>query len=328
MQNKIRVAFIYKDLADAVSPNYFASTYYHFFMDALKRNNKIDVTYFPSENRFDTSVLKGKFDIILLCDNYPSGSPDELIGIRNLDIPVVCRVNDPHDAIVKGKIAYNEKYKIDYYFGYIPEPFFHKYYPKEFKYKVIIYGLEPSIYQNLEPFQNRIKNRILCSGAAESRKFYNRIIERIMRWRGELSLHKHYKLRTMCINLPYVDYTSTLQHQYVGDNYPQLLSKYASSIAAHSLYPVLKYIEIPAAGCLTFMEVTQKNNAAIFGFKDGETAIFINEKNYKEKFQEFLNDSDNPKWEKIANAGRNYALEQLNNDKAVDSLVDLMEELV
>ena len=33
-----------------------------------------------------------------------------------------------------------------------------------------------------------------------------------------------------------------------------------------------------------------------------------------------------PKWEKIANAGRDYALENFNNDKAANSLADLMAE--
>lgn len=328
MEQKIQVAFVYKDSCEFLSEKFFAKAYYHFFMEALKRNKRIDVTYFPAGINFDASTLKGKFDVILLSDNSSYGTPDELIGIKESDIPVVCRVNDPHDAHVKGKIAYHEKYKIDYYFGYIQEPFFHKYYPKDFNYKVIIYGLEPSVYQNLTPFSKRIKNKILCTGAAENKKFYNRIIERTMRWRGELSLHKHYNLRTMCTHLPYVDYTPTLEHQYVGDKYPELLSRYAGSIAAHSLYPVIKYLEIPASGCLTFMEVTRKNHADIFGFKDNETAIFINEKNYKDKFQEFLNDPENPKWEKIANAGRKYVLEELNNDKAVNSLVDLMEELL
>lgn len=328
MEEKIRVAFVYKDSCEFLSEKFFAKAYYHFFMNALKRNQRIAVTYFPAGTRFDTLSLKGKFDIILLPENSPYGSPDELVRINESGIPVICRANDPHDAHVQGKIPYHEKYKIDYYFGYVPEPFFHKYYPKDFKYKVIIYGLEPLVYQNLMPFSTRIKNRILCSGATENRKIYNRIIERITRWRGELSLHKHYKLRTMCTRLPYVDYTPTLEHQYVGDKYAELLSKYAGAIAAHSLYPVIKYLEIPAAGCLTFMEVTKKNNADIFGFKDGETAIFINENNYKEKFQEFLGESDNPKWEKIAKAGHRYTLEQLNNDKAVDSLVDLMEELI
>lgn len=84
----------------------------------------------------------------------------------------------------------------------------------------------------------------------------------------------------------------------------------------------------PTAGCLTFMEITKKNGGEYLGYVDGETAIFINESNYEEKFGEFLKNPGNPKWERIANAGRKYALENLNNDKAVDSLVDLMEEFI
>ena len=41
-----------------------------------------------------------------------------------------------------------------------------------------------------------------------------------------------------------------------------------------------------------------------------------------------MTDQDNPKWEKIANSGRKYALSELNNDKAADSLADLMESYV
>ena len=59
-----------------------------------------------------------------------------------------------------------------------------------------------------------------------------------------------------------------------------------------------------------------------------DVAHFINENNYQEKFKEFLSDSDNPKWKKIADAGRNYALNNLNNDKAADSLAELMKSLI
>ncbi len=206
--------------------------------------------------------------------------------------------------------------------------FFYKYYPKNFKYKVIFYGLEPSLYENLTPFSQRIKNKILCSGTAASTKFHTQLIERIIRFRGEMSTYKHYKLRTMCIKLPYVDYTTTLGHKYVNDDYPKLLSQYCTSIASSSLIPVIKYWESTAANCLTFMEVTEKNRADILGFKDNETAIFINEKNYKQKFQEYLEDPNNPKWEQIANAGREYTLTNLTNDNAVESLVELMKELI
>ena len=115
MNKKIRVAFIYKRTSDCMTGSYFASTYFHFFNDALRRSEKLDVTYFPADNTFDTNTLKDKFDVILLTDNHPAGTPDELIGIEKLKIPVICRVNDPHDAQFKGKIQYHQKYKINYY---------------------------------------------------------------------------------------------------------------------------------------------------------------------------------------------------------------------
>ena len=47
-----------------------------------------------------------------------------------------------------------------------------------------------------------------------------------------------------------------------------------------------------------------------------------------EKFNEFLETRDDPKWEKIASNGRKFALENFNNDAAVNSLVDLIKELI
>ena len=122
-----------------------------------------------------------------------------------------------------------------------------------------------------------------------------------------------------------MDYTSTLQHEFIGDKYTLLLQKYSSAIAATTFETSIKYWEIPASGCLTFMEITKKNNGEYLGYVDGETGIFITEENFSEKFEAYLNDRNNPKWEKIANAGRQHALENFNNDKAVDSLANLME---
>ena len=325
MTQKIRVAFIYKKSCEFLTGKHFANTYYHFFMDAIKRNDRIQVTYFPTDDKFDVSDLKGKYDIILLFDNSPIGTP-ETKGIEQLGIPVISRVNDPHDAEKLGKIQYHEKYKITYYFGYMHESYFHTFYPKEFKFKTIVYGLEPSLYQNLVPYEKRIKNKILNSGAIGNPKLHSKIINTIRNPKS--NSYKHYKLRTLCAQLPYVDYTPTLEHEYVNDKYPLLLSKYVASIAATTYFPTIRYWEVPAAGCLTFMEITEKNHGEYLGYKDGETAIFINEKNYKSKFEEYLADVDNSKWEHIANAGRQYAITELSNDKAVDSLVDLMEELI
>ena len=323
---KIKTAFIYKPSNPYMAKTAWATTYYHFFMNALNRHADLDMAYFPAEKKFDVSKLRDKFDIILLWENHPWGSPDELSGIQNLDIPVICRVNDAHDAIKKGKIAYHEKYKIDHYFGYFSDRFFHEYYPKNFKYKVIFYGVEPKLYENLTPYSKRIKERILCSGAIARRNLTGRLRD-ILRGNDSIFQH-HYKLRTMCTELPYVDYTTTLQHEFINDKYSLLLMQYSASIAADTLAPVVKYWENPAAGCLTFMEVTERNQASILGFEDGKNAVFINEQNYEKKFSDYISDPNNPKWSEIAENGRDYTMNNLTNDVAADSLVELFKEYI
>ena len=118
MEKKIRVAFIYKRSNVFLDLKHYDTTYYHFFMDALKRNEKISVTYFPSDNTFDTAKLKGKFDIILLYENWNYNVPDELIGIDNVGIPIIARCGDFHAVKRYDIISYHDKYKIDYYFGF------------------------------------------------------------------------------------------------------------------------------------------------------------------------------------------------------------------
>ena len=102
-----------------------------------------------------------------------------------------------------------------------------------------------------------------------------------------------------------------------------------SAIAASSDSPTIKYWEIAGAGCLTFMEITNFNRGMEFlDFVNNESAIFINEKNYVQKFEEYLSDIKNPKWAKIANEGRELSMKKYNNDEGVKSLIELMEEYV
>lgn len=293
-------------------------------MKALHRNPKIIVSNFPTKNLFDTSILKNNFDIILLWSNNEWGMPKELINIETLDIPVIARAADPGDA--KNSIKSHKKWKIDYYFDFLDNSFFYELYPSNFNHKTIIFGVEPSLYQNVTPVKDRIKDKILNSGAIGNTKFLSRIINTIRnpKWNAL----QCYNLRTKCSELPYVDYTSTLNHEFINDKYPLLLQKYVAAIAANSYNPNVKYWEISAAGCLTFMEITKKNKGHFLGYEDGKHAIFINKNNYQEKFQEYLNDFNNPKWEKIANSGRDFTLKNFNNDKAISSLVNLMENLL
>jgi len=227
---KIKVAFIYKKSNPFLTGNHFDNTTYDFFMKALSRNDYLDVSYFNAEKSFDTTKLKGKCDVVLLSDNHSYGTPDELQGICNLNAPVISRVGDPHDAKAKQKIAFHEKYKIDYYFNFMHESYFYKFYPKDFKYKTIIFGLEPKLYQNVKSFKDRIQDRILNSGAVGKSTIKSRMANRILNPRR--SSWYFYKLRTICNNLSYVEHTGMIGNKYIHDDYSSLLSRYKTAIAA------------------------------------------------------------------------------------------------
>jgi len=331
---KIRVALVYKKTYNYFQPDHFDRTSYDFFFKALKRNKQLEISHYPCEKNFDVSKIKGRCDIILLPNNrvvdYGDGStdgaPDELIGIKELGIPVISRTGDPHDAKKYNQIEFCEKNKINYLFSSHPDSLIYKYYPKNIKQKIIIYGLEPELYQNVPPFKTRIKDRILITGAMGRTDLRNKIANYILN-PGRSGWY-HYKLRTLCKELDYVEYSGMKAKKYANEDYATYTSKYRAIIAATTFFPTLKYWENAAAGCLTFMEITKKNDGYFLGYKDNETAIFIDEKNYKERFQQYINDPDNPKWEKIANAGREYTMNNLTNNNAVSSLVELMKEII
>ena len=62
----------------------------YFFITSLKRNKDLELELIPTDNVFDFSKLKGKYDIILLWENglaTPSkGMPEKLLNIKKLDI--------------------------------------------------------------------------------------------------------------------------------------------------------------------------------------------------------------------------------------------------
>ena len=49
-----------------MSKTAWATTYYHFFINALNRHPDLEMHYFPVEKTFDTTKLDNNFDIILL----------------------------------------------------------------------------------------------------------------------------------------------------------------------------------------------------------------------------------------------------------------------
>lgn len=323
--DKIRVSFIYKPSDVFLTGKHFDNTTYDFFMKALSRNQKLQVSYYKDEHKIDISSIKEDTDIIVIAGNHSMHTP-ELKGIHETKIPVIARTGDFHYAERYNTFQFHKKFKINYYFNFMSRNYFYKFYPKNFKYKEIVFGIEPSLYENLIPFKKRIKNRVLNSGAIGKNKIISRIANKIIN--PKRSGWYFYKLRTLCNSLSYVDHTGMVKGKYENDDYPRLLSRYSAAIAATTFYPTLKYLEATAAGCLTFMEMTDTNYGEYLGFKDYETSIFINENNYKEKFEEYLQNPNDERWGEIATKGRNFTLKEFNNDKAVEKLVSLMEELI
>ena len=76
------------------------------------------------------------------------------------------------------------------------------------------------------------------------------------------------------------------------------------------------------------MEVTERNGGSFLGYEDGKSAIFINKSNYKKKFQEYLDNPNDPRWRRIADEGRRHALENLSNDVGVEKLVHAMRKIL
>jgi len=326
LDKQISAALIYKKDYNFFNNNHFDQTTNDFFMKSLKRNKKLQVSYFPCDNEFDVNKLKGKVDVILLANNRFDVTPEILNGISDSSIPIIVKTGDPHHAEKYNQIELHERFKIDAYWSLQPREYFYKYYPKNFRFKEILWGIEPTKFENLRPVVQRIQEKILNSGNVGRNNIKSKIAHYFSK--DINSAAYFYKLRTMCNDLSYVDYVGMKGNSYINEDYAEYLSRYKAAIATGTFYPVIKFFEIPSAGCLTFMEITEKNFGGYLGFKNNENSIFINEKNYKRKFDEYLSDPKNKKWDEIAEAGRSHTMNVATNDKGVESLIELIEEFI
>lgn len=107
-----------------------------------------------------------------------------------------------------------------------------------------------------------------------------------------------------------------------GKKYYELLGSYRGAVATTTStrlplglrkidYTVAKYMEIPACGCLSFMEKTP--DLRELGFVDGEHYISINRWNYKKRF-EVINSKDA---QYIAKAGQELVKQKHTHDKRI-----------
>ena len=315
----------------SASPSLNGSGYdkieYYFFNHAIFRNKNLEVNYLNTLDKIDVSKLKNDYDVILLPE-VTIAAVLSLAGIKDCDIPVIAKAHDPHAILKRDTRGWADSLKVDWFFDFYAPESFYEYYPKHLKYEVVHTGLEPSLYTNAMPWNERVQDKIGISGILDERfDLIRKIYYRVYLRRSEVLLPGfHYKLRTKCNKLPYVVHAHDIYPGHSTDQLHRILSRFRAAIAATTSFPTVKYKETPAAGCLTFMEITERNHGSFLGFEDGKSAIFIDESNYLARFQEYLDSPDDPRWKKIAQVGRKHALENLSNDRGVEMLISVMRK--
>lgn len=302
---------------------------YYFFQHAIFRNKKIEVDRVDALNRVNVPKLAKNYDLVLL-PQVDIACSMALTGIRDCNIPVIARGHDPHDVFKRDMFGMIHRLKVDWFFDLYDPSSFYEYYPKQFKYETVHMGLEPSLYTHKIPWSERIADKIAISGVIDKKLnlMHKLYYKAYLRKPSALLPGFHYKLRTKCNMLPYVVHTRDWYPRQSTDQLNKMLTMFRAAIAATTSFPTMKYKETPAAGCLTFMEITTRNHGMFLGYKDNQNAIFITESNYIEKFQEYLNNINDPKWERIAQAGRVHALKNLSNDNGVTMLVKIMRKVL
>ena len=68
LEKKIKVALIYKKDYIFFDEQHFDKTTYYFFMNALQRNEKLEISYFSCGNEFDIQILGSFRKAIVLKD--------------------------------------------------------------------------------------------------------------------------------------------------------------------------------------------------------------------------------------------------------------------
>ncbi len=164
-------------------------------------------------------------------------------------------------------------------------------------YKQIIFGIDPVIYGSTD-WEGRRKDKVLLTGSMGG---------------DDTSLRRH------CINVPGVE---RIGLDWVNDQYGELLRRYRAGIAVQHGSILYKNFELPCTGMLTFMEQTDTVRLDLNGFIDDLNCIYINKNNAAFKVSEFIDDPDNPKWQRVAEAGRQHVLDNYTNDLQAQRLID------
>ena len=303
----IKIAFIHKPDHPYLTGKYFSSQSYRFYIKGLMKNDRIKVYPINTIDQIKNDNFK-KYDIILFVGLKMNRDIDPSFAKRIKDInkPKIACSYDCHkfdaETLPLAKIA-----GVKNFFYHHNKEWFYEFAPKEYNYRQIFMCLDESLVEKVLSWKYRQRDKILVTGAMNDTQYYT--------------------LRKKCAELPYTWYVDRREH-FIADRFVFLLQGFRATVAACDVVTVNKYLESMACGTLTFAQANNINHWENLELIDGENSILINDSNYKDKMLEYVNNLNNPKWQKIAQAGREHVLSKFGLKKQVDKFVDYIEELI
>ncbi len=299
----LKVALVYLKDTRGLSGHHYINHGYRFFVQGILPSPRIEAEACPIIAGGDCRLLS-KYDVLLFFHlrgiKYTSANYQYLDSVKAVKI---AKGLDAHDMTPE-RIGELRQWGIDTIVNMCSVKYARHFIPDDIAYHQFMFGINKDFFKAPQ-WDLRRKDKILLTGVSNP---------------------KYYYLRGLCADTPQVKYVKPAAG-HKNKQYAKLLGSYQAGIAACTVDAVYKYCESPATGALTFMEVNDINGCEELGYTDGENAIFINEDNYKAKFAEYMADVDNPKWQAIAERGREYTLQRWENQVEVDRLIDLMYEL-
>jgi len=295
----MRIACLYKKDDRGMSGEHWTNNAYRFFRNGLLETALSDVDIIPVDGEVRVRDL-GSYDAIIL---YSLENLDP-VGLNNLSAVKIARGPDAHN-INEQWLERADRAGISLVINHQTPEYVRKFLPYKYPYEQIIFGINEEIHKSTD-WRKRKADRILLT--------------------GNTGRSEHYELRSLCREKTYVHYIGK-GAGFVGDDFPDLLNMYRAAIAACTTTSVYKYFEIPACGCLSFMEVNEENGCGNLGFENGVSAVFINKHNYKRKMREYLRTQDDEKWQEIAEEGRRFVLSRYENKLQVEKLINLIKDI-
>ena len=295
-----RIAFVYPKNNTYLQGNHDVALYRNFFIEAMQKTKRIDYHLVPVEGFIDVSSLTA-FAAVIFWSCVPS-----ILDVRNVNKLKRVKCVYGQDPIDLNESWY-QKYR-EYEFNFV---FFHAMkkayprlckFPEDIDYECIVPGVDPHYFPNDE-FVTRHKDKIVCMGSYGN---------------------SDTPLRSLMVASPQVEYVG-VDAGYVGNRFGKLLQQYRAACTSMTNFIVPKYVELPMGGCLTFMGANDTNGIEELGFVDGESSIYVTVENYRQKFDEYLSTVDDPKWGRIAAAGRAHVMKTWSNETQVNKLIDAIE---